>query len=57
MSEIYISVPTWKKGEWSNTDFETKEEFREYLLTLFKEPGKYAFNEDSFIFNEEAKKF
>ena len=57
MSEIYISVPTCKKGEWSNTDFETKEEFREYLLTLFKEPGKYAFNEDSFIFNEEARKF
>lgn len=57
MSEIYISVPTWKNGEWFDTDFETKEDFRDCILALFKEPGKYAFNADCIIFNEEARKF
>ena len=32
----FISVPTWKNGEWYTTDFETKEEFRDYILVLFK---------------------
>jgi hypothetical protein len=53
----FISVPTWKNGEWYTTDFETKEEFRDYILVLFKEPGKYGFNQDSLIFNEEGRKF
>jgi hypothetical protein len=57
MSELFISVPTWKDGEWYETDFETKEEFRDYVLMLFKEPGKYRFNEDIYIGNEEARKF
>jgi len=53
----FISVPTWKNGEWYTTNFETKEEFRDYILVLFKEPGKYGFNQDSLIFNEEGRKF
>lgn len=57
MSELFISIPTWKDGEWYETDFETKEEFRDYVLMLFKEPGKYRFNEDIYIGNEEARKF
>ena len=57
MSDLFISVPTWKDGEWFDTDFETKEEFRDYVLMLFKEPGKYRFNEDIYIVNEEARKF
>ena len=54
---MYVSVPTYKNGDWSETNFNTEEEFRDYLLTLFKEPGLYNFDETSFLFNHEAKVF
>ena len=57
MSDVFISVPTWKQGVWSTTDFETRDQFRDYILTLFDEPGRYGFNEDSLVFNEECQKF
>ena len=53
---IYISVPTWENGKWvDNTNFETKEDFRLFVRSCFKEPGKYEFDETSFFFNEQAR--
>jgi len=58
MSEVWQDIPTWDNGEWTNTSFETKEEFIKYIeLDLFKEPGQYNFNKDSLNFREQAQKF
>ena len=53
----YTEVPTYKDGQWSVTEFQTREEFRDFLLPLFKEPGLYEFDEASLIFNSEGRKF
>ena len=50
-------IPTWNNGVWETTSFDTKEDFIDYLTPLFKEPGLYEFDETSFIFNEQARKF
>jgi len=52
-----IEIPTWDNGVWTTTEFSSKEEWRSYLLTLFKEPGQYNFNETSLLFNKEATTF
>jgi hypothetical protein len=54
---MFKEIPTYENGSWSVTTFDTREEFRDYLLSIFKEPGKYKFNETSKIFNEEGRKF
>lgn len=54
---MYLNIPTYKKGEWSHTKFETREEYLKFLLGLFKEPGKYNFDETSFAFNLQARFF
>ena len=56
MSDI-IEIPTWDNGEWTVSTFSSKEEWREYVLTLFKEPGQYNFNETALLFNKEATNF
>lgn len=52
-------IPTYthETEEWSYTEFETKEEWISYLESLFKEPGKYDFDEASLVFNKEGKAF
>ena len=57
MENNYISVPTYENGEWTTTEFATKEEFRDFLVPLFKEPGKYDFDEATTMFNVEGRKF
>lgn len=52
-----IEIPTWDNGVWTTTEFSSREEWRSYLLTLFKEPGQYNFNETSLLFNKEASNF
>ena len=54
---MFKEIPTYENGSWSVTTFDTREEFRDFLLSIFKEPGKYEFNETSKIFNEEGRKF
>ena len=54
---MFKEIPTYKDGVWDVTTFYTREEFRDFLLSIFKEPGKYEFNETSKIFNEEGRKF
>ena len=54
---FYTDIPTWDNGVWTTTTYDTREEFRNFVLSIFKEPGKYDFDETSFIFNEEATKY
>ena len=56
MDEL-IEIPTWDNGEWTTTTFSSNEEWRGYVLTLFKEPGQYNFNETALLFNKEATNF
>jgi len=53
----YISIPTWNNGVWEHTEFETKDLYKSFVFDLFKEPGKYEFNETSLLFTEQAVKF
>ena len=54
---MYKSVPTYENGVWGVTEFLSVEEFRDFLIPLFKEPGEYEFDEVSLIFNAEARRF
>jgi hypothetical protein len=45
MSEIYQDIPTYENGNWTTTSFESRQDFGDFILELFKEPGKYNFNE------------
>ena len=54
----YKEIPTYRDGQWVNpTVFNSREDFRDFLLLIFKEPGEYQFDENSLIFNAEARKF
>ena len=58
MESFWENIPTWDNGTWTTTSFKSREDFRTFLLTIFKEPGQYNFNEDSSrIFNEQAQIF
>jgi len=50
-------VQTYDNGQWTETTFENEQEWLDFLLPLLKEPGKYNFDETSFIFNEQARIF
>ena len=54
---MYKEIPFWNDGNWETSVFNSKEEFRDFVLRLFKEPGKYEFNETSFLFKEQAALF
>ena len=54
---MYMEVPTYKDGEWTLTNFDSEESFKEFLLPLFKEPGNYEFDETALLFNEQAQIF
>ena len=56
---MYREIPTYDyvSGEWSYTSFETQTDLVEYLEKIFKEPGKYEFDECSLLFNAEGRKF
>lgn len=55
MSQLII--PTWDNGNWTYTEFESADKFKDFLIPLFKEPGKYEFNETAFVFNQESRNF
>lgn len=53
----YIEIPTWDNGTWTTTSYHMREQFRDYVVEQFKEPGKYEFDETSRLFNEQARLF
>jgi len=55
--EFYKDIPTYSNGIWDSTSFDTRADFRDFALSIFKEPGQYNFNETSLVFNEQAKNF
>ena len=54
---MYKIIPTYQDGNWSTTEFETREDFLEFLYSIFKVPGEYNFDETSNLFNKEAQTF
>jgi len=56
-SDFYSGIPTWDNGIWTETTFDSREEYISFLEGIFKEPGKYSFDETSTLFNEQARKF
>jgi hypothetical protein len=57
MSEIYQDIPCWDNGVWTSVSFSSREEFSGVIKDIFSEPGKYNFDETSFLFNEQAIRF
>ncbi len=57
LPDYHIEIPTYDNGLWTETVFDDILEFRTYVLSLFKEPGKYDFDETSKLFNEQARNF
>jgi len=58
MSEIYQDIPTYDNGTWTTTNFESRQDFSNFIFRVFKEPGKYGFNETTNkIFVSESDKF
>jgi len=57
IDEFYIEIPTWENGDWTSTVYQTHEEFTKYIEGQFKEPGKYEFDETTYIFNAQARLF
>jgi len=57
MNTSFIDIPTWDNGSWITTSFNTREEYTDFVLSIFKEPGKYNFDNTSFLFNEQARLF
>ena len=56
---MFRVIPTYdyQTGEWSKTSFETQESLVDFLTSIFKEPGKYEFDECSLLFNEQGRLF
>ena len=52
-----IEIPTWENGEWTTTSFNSRDEFKDFVFSIFKEPGQYQFDETSRMFNEQARIF
>jgi hypothetical protein len=57
MDTDFIEIPTYKDGDWTTTVFATREDFKQFLTSIFKEPGQYNFDETTLIFNSEGRKF
>ena len=57
MSEIYQDIPCWDNGTWTTVSFDSRDAFSGAIKNIFSEPGKYGFDETSYLFNQEAVKF
>lgn len=56
---VYREIPTWIEDtqQWTTTKFYSRKELYDFMLPLFKEPGKYEFDESTTRWNEEGRKF
>ena len=50
-------IPTYENGNWTETEFETDQEFKSFIESVFIEPGLYEFDETSRVFNAQARFF
>lgn len=59
MASSYKKIPTYNNDSklWTETEFVERQDFVDFVLSLFKEPGQYEFDSTSFLFNAEARKF
>ena len=57
LPDFHIEIPTYDNGTWTETVFDDLLDFRTYILSMFKEPGKYDLDETSSLFNEQARNF
>lgn len=55
--EFHRIIPTYDNGVWTETEFTDLQEFRDFVKSTFKEPGKYDFDETAELFNEQARLF
>jgi hypothetical protein len=53
MEEFITDIPTWDNGTWTHTTFNTKDEFKDFITSLFKQPGEYKFNKDTLAIGTE----
>lgn len=58
-SEVYENIPIYYANidTWSEISFSSREEFRDKIKSIFKEPGKYEFDSSTKIFNSQATIF
>ena len=54
---MFITVPTYSEGKWTDTVFETREDFKKFIEGLFKIPGQYKFDKTSELFQEQSRRF
>lgn len=59
-NDYYIQIPTFENNTWTTTVFNTRDEYKEFVNSIFIDAGPdkgYGFDEMSFEFNSEARKF
>ncbi len=55
---MIYSIPTYSPDQgWCYTEFNSRDEFRDFVKPLFKEPGQYHFDEVSRIAYEHSTRF
>jgi hypothetical protein len=60
MKNSIYNIPTYDNGVWTSTVFNSREEYRDFVISIFKEAGPdkgYSFDETSFLFNSEGRNF
>lgn len=57
IKEFHKIVPTYDYGIWTETEFTNLQDYRDFVKSCFKEPGKYELDETTNIFNEQALNF
>lgn len=57
---VYKVVPTWNNGVWEKIEFSSRDEWKDFVRSIFIEEGPdvgYKFDDSSYMFNEQARKF
>jgi len=56
---MYKNIPLYNYDTklWSYKELTTREDYITFLESIFKEPGKYEFDESSLLFNEQSQAF
>ena len=61
INKVYAEVPTWTDGKWGSTTFQTREDLKDFVRSVFKDAGPdegYNFTVNiSKHFNNEARRF